>query len=126
LAVITSYGIVAGIGDDENRLGIVVGNWPTNGGVIYESFDVPKRLFLCFPPLEFDTFLSESREERGMLGEPGNESTDIIDEAEESSYFRDITRGRPVEDLLNLGCSNSEPIWRDDISEEFNFLCEQR
>jgi len=64
LAVVSSYGIIAGIGDDEDRFGIVVGNRSTNGGVFYESFDVLKRLLLCLLPLEFDTFLSESREER--------------------------------------------------------------
>src|SRR3979490_2416680 len=101
LAVISSYGVVAGIGNDENRLGIVIGNRSANGGVFYKSFDVHKRLLLCFLPLEFDTFLSESREKRRVLREPWNESTDIIDKTEESSYFRDVTRGWPVDDLLN-------------------------
>ena len=124
LAVIPSYGVVAGIGDDENRLGIIVGNRSANGGVFYELFDVHKRLLLCFLSLELDTFLSESREERRVLSEPGNESTDIIDKTEESSYFRDVTRGWPVDNLFNLGCSNFKPLWRDDVPKEFDFLCE--
>ena len=93
LAVIYSYGIVAGIGDDENRLGIVIGNRSANRSVFYESFDVHKCLLLRLLSLEYDTLLSESREEGRVLSEPGDESTDIIDKTKESSYIRDVTRG---------------------------------
>ena len=125
LAIISFYSIVAGINDDEDRLRVVIGNWPANRCVLYKSFDVLKCLLLCFLPLEFDTFLRESREERRVLGEPRNEPTDIINKTEESSYFRNIMRGWPVEDLLNLGCGNAKPIWRDGVPKEFDFLCEQ-
>src|SRR3981189_269443 len=96
LAVISSYGVVTGIGDNEDRLRIIVGNRSANRGVFNESFDILKCLLLCFLPHEIDAFLSESREERRMLSESRNESTNIFDETEESSYFRDITRDWPV------------------------------
>src|SRR3981189_1314470 len=100
LAVISSNDVVAGIGDNENRLGIVIGNRSANRSVFYESFDVHKRLLLCLLPLECDTLLSESREEGRVLSEPGDESTNIIDKTKESSYIRDVTRDWSVNDLL--------------------------
>jgi hypothetical protein len=123
LAVISSYGVVAGIGDNENRLGIVVGNRSANRSVFYKSFDVHKCLLLRLLPLEYDTLLSKSREEGRVLSEPGDESTNIIDKTKESSYFWDITRGWPVDDLLDLRCSNFKPIWRDNVPKEFDLLC---
>src|SRR3981189_3490441 len=93
LAVISFNGVVADIGDNENRLGIVVENRSANRSVFYESFDVHKRLFLRLLPLECDILLSEFREKRRVLSEPEDESTNIIDKTKESSYIRDVTRG---------------------------------
>ena len=110
LVVISFYSVVTGIGDDENRLGIVVGNRSANRSVFYKSFDVHKCLLLSLFSLEYDTLLSESREEGRVLSEPGDEPTDIIDKAKEGSYFWDVARGWPVDDLLNLRCGNPKPV----------------
>ena len=93
LAIISSNGVVAGIGDDENRLGIVVGNRSANRSVFYESFDVHKRLLLRLLSLEYDILLSEFREKRRVLSELDDEFINIIDKIKKSSYFWDITRG---------------------------------
>ena len=124
LAVISFYDVVADIGDNENRLGIVVENRLANRSVFYKSLDVHKRLLLRLLSLEYDTLLSEFREEGRVLCGPEDESTNIIDKTKESSYFWDVTRGWPIDDLLNLRRSNFKPVWRDNVLKEFDLLCE--
>jgi hypothetical protein len=63
LPVITSYSVIAGISDDENRLWVIVGNRSVDGGLLYEALYVQECFLLRLLPLEFDTFLGESREE---------------------------------------------------------------
>jgi hypothetical protein len=63
LSIITSYGMIAGISDDENRIWVIVGNRSANGGLFHETLDIHEDLLLRLLPLEFDTLLDESREE---------------------------------------------------------------
>ena len=63
LSIISSYSVIAGVSDDEDRFGIIVSDRSANGGSFNESFDVYERLLLFFLLFEFDIFLSETREE---------------------------------------------------------------
>jgi hypothetical protein len=63
LPVITSYGVIAGVSDDEDRIWVIVGNRSADGGLFHEALDVHERLLLYLLPLEFDIFLDESGEE---------------------------------------------------------------
>jgi hypothetical protein len=64
LPVISSYGVIAGVSDDEIRIRIVIGDRSANGDLFYESFDIHESLLLYLLPLEFNTLFGESREER--------------------------------------------------------------
>jgi hypothetical protein len=125
LSIITSYSVIAGVSDDENRIWVIIGNRSIYGSLFYEALDIHEYFLLYILPLEVDIFLDKSREEWWILSKPRNKSINIIDEAEESSYFRNITWDWPVQDLLNLGSYYFHSIRGDDISEELNFLCEQ-
>jgi hypothetical protein len=61
--VITPNGVIAGISDDENRIWVIVGNRSAYGSPFYEALDIHEYFLLRVLPLEFDTFLDESREE---------------------------------------------------------------
>ena len=63
LSVIPSYSVIAGVSDDEDGFGIIVSDRSANGGSFNESFDVHEGFLLFFLLFEFDTFLSETREE---------------------------------------------------------------
>jgi hypothetical protein len=63
LSVITSYGMITDISDDEDRIWVIVGNGSANGSLFHETLDVHECSLLCLLPLEFDIFLGESGEE---------------------------------------------------------------
>jgi hypothetical protein len=63
LPVIISYSVIAGVSDDENRIWVVVRDRSAYGSLFYEALDIQEYLLLHILPLEFDTFLGESREE---------------------------------------------------------------
>jgi hypothetical protein len=63
LPVITSYDMITGVSDDEDRIWVIVGNQSADGGLFHEALDVHEGLLLHLLPLEFDTFLGESGEE---------------------------------------------------------------
>jgi hypothetical protein len=63
LPVITSYGVIAGVSDDEDRIWVIIGNRSADGGLFHEALDIHEYLLLYLLPLEFDTFLGESGEE---------------------------------------------------------------
>jgi hypothetical protein len=61
LPVITSYSVIIGISDDENRIRVIIEDRSIYGGLFYEAFDIHESLLLRVLPLEFDIFLDESR-----------------------------------------------------------------
>jgi hypothetical protein len=63
LPVITSYDMITGVSDDEDRIWVIVGNRSVDGGLFHKALDIHERLLLYLLPLEFDTFLGESGEE---------------------------------------------------------------
>jgi hypothetical protein len=63
LSVITSYDIIAGVSNDEDRIWVIVGNRSVDGGLFHETLDIHEGLLLYLLPLEFDIFLDESGEE---------------------------------------------------------------
>jgi hypothetical protein len=63
LPVITSYSMIAGVSDDENRIWVIVRDRSAYGSLFYETLDIQEYLLLRVLPLEFDIFLDESREE---------------------------------------------------------------
>jgi hypothetical protein len=63
LPIITSYSMITGISDDENRLWVIIGNRSIDGDLLYEVLYIQECFLLRLLPLEFDIFLGESREE---------------------------------------------------------------
>jgi hypothetical protein len=63
LPIITSYSVITGVSDDENRIWVIVGNRSVYRSIFYEALDIHESLLLCILPFEFDIFLDESREE---------------------------------------------------------------
>jgi hypothetical protein len=63
LPVIISYGVIAGVSDDEDRIWVIVGDRSVYGSPFYEALDIHESFLLRVLPVEFDTFLGESREE---------------------------------------------------------------
>jgi hypothetical protein len=61
LSVVSTYRIIAGVCDDEDRFEIIVRDRSVNESSFYESFDVYKGSLLWFVPFKFDTLLSKSR-----------------------------------------------------------------
>jgi hypothetical protein len=63
LSIITSYDMITGISDDEDRIWVIVGNGSVNGSLFHETLDIHEYSLLYLLPLEFDIFLGESGEE---------------------------------------------------------------
>jgi hypothetical protein len=124
LSIIISYNMITDISDNEDRLWVIVGNQSVDGGLLYEILYIYEYFLLYLLPLEFDIFLDKSREKWWVLSKSRNKSINIIDETEESSYFRNIIWDWSVQDLLNLGSHYFQSIRWDDIPEELNFFYE--
>jgi hypothetical protein len=62
LFIISFYDIITNINDDENRIGIIIGDRSINGSLFYESFDIHESLLLYLLPFKFDILFDEFRE----------------------------------------------------------------
>jgi hypothetical protein len=61
LTIISSDGMVAGIGNEENGVGVIVSDRTTDRGVFDEAFNIRESLLNRVRPLELDALLGKPR-----------------------------------------------------------------